>query len=163
MDHAVRICKQKWNRTKRLNLLDTGHEYKVNFQDCMYDYCAMPGDTENICSAAAAYAQACAEAGHPVEGTILFPCYKALIQYFQCADQKANYIFHYKCQHQAGELTVSVRWNVPMVSCLTRAARDVMLLVPIPALQTVKILVLRAATVHQVTMVHDYTGLLSPW
>ena len=38
------------------------------FQDCMYDYCAMPGDTENICSAAAAYAKACAEAGHPVEG-----------------------------------------------------------------------------------------------
>ena len=28
----------------------------------------MPGDTENICSAAAAYAKACAEAGQPVEG-----------------------------------------------------------------------------------------------
>ena len=42
----------------------------------MYDYCAMPGDTENICSAAAAYAKACAEAGHPVEGATTASSFK---------------------------------------------------------------------------------------
>ena len=37
----------------------------------MYDYCAMPGDTQNLCAAAAAYVNTCAEAGAPVEGQLL--------------------------------------------------------------------------------------------
>ena len=43
----------------------------LQLQDCMYDYCAMPGDTGNLCAAAAAYVNTCVEAGAPVEGQLL--------------------------------------------------------------------------------------------